>query len=296
MYSIPRLHPHDGGVVHRAGLDLERGDVVLRAKPVGGQGIQEPRPAVEDADVGSVELVGRAEQKVDVEGRHVQGEMGGVVDGIHQEPGPDGLGKASRFRDVVDRAEGIGGKADGDKAGLRGDLGGHVAIVQPAGGKQLHFLHDDAPLGKVQPGAAVGLVVELRDDDLVSRGHFAYQGVAQGEVQGRHVVAEGDAAPVRGSQEGRDGFAGFLYGRVGFVRRDEHAVGVGVAGLVVPGNGIDHLLRDLRSAGTVKVGQPVPVMGPGQGRKIFPATRARLFVENHSLHLLWGACFPEKSK
>ena len=227
----------------------------------------------------AVELVGRAEEEVDVHGDHVEREVGRGVDRVDQQPGADGARELPRQGDVVDRPQGVRGVADGDQAGFRGDLAREIFRVEPAVGPEGHLADLDPPLAQMEPGAAVGLVVELGDDDLVPRPHLAHEGMREGEVQTRHVGPEGDLPGARSPQERRRRRPRRVDDHIRFARGDELAVSVGIRAPVIAGDRLDHRIRNLGPRRTVEESERPAVPDPGESGEVLAGALAVGFGE-----------------
>ena len=146
------------------------------------------------ADVRPVELVGRADEEVAVPRPHVDQVVRGVVDRVDERQGADRAGEPHGSRDVVDRAEGVRRGADGDELRALADLALEVVPVERAR-REIHP-HDAefaAALARQRlPGADVGVVVELGDDDFVAGAERAAERPRGVERQRRGVGAEDD--------------------------------------------------------------------------------------------------------
>ncbi len=196
---------------------------------------------------GPEELVGRAEQEVAAERLHVDGPVQGVVHGVDDRDRADLAGARRGARHVADRAHRVGGVVERDHLGAPGlDHALEGVPVQGAGrGVDRHLAHEDTALGEVEPRSAVGLVVDLGDEDLVTGLQFASDGLGEEEVQGRHVGPEGDLVGAA-AEEVAQRLAGAGDHGVGLLGRREEAVDVAVA----------------RRRGT-RAWRPGPAAGPG---------------------------------
>ncbi len=78
--------PSMAGWFKRTGLDAIGRGGILHAQARGRQALERAGLRVQNADVRSVEFVGRAQQKIGIQGAHVQGKVRRVVHGVdHQE-------------------------------------------------------------------------------------------------------------------------------------------------------------------------------------------------------------------
>ena len=153
----PRL-PHVGRLRVLGGqaqrLDLSRG---LAAR-------------VHEPDVRAEELVGGAEQEVAAHGLDVDRAVQRVVHGVDDAPGAGVAGERGGPRHVVDGADGVRRVAEGDDLRLpRPDELLERRPVERAGREVHRGLADHEPaLLELQPGTAVGFVVERADHHFVA--------------------------------------------------------------------------------------------------------------------------------
>src|ERR1700678_1299985 len=112
---------------------------------VGSQTLEMLAFAVENSHVRAEELVGGAGEKIAVEGAHVDGAVGSVVDGVDVAEGSGLPRQLDDLGDVVDGAGGIGRIAGGDEAGARANFFRQVLHVERAiGGVESRGADDDA--------------------------------------------------------------------------------------------------------------------------------------------------------
>ena len=251
--------PHDALVVQGPGFDPLRGQVRSRLKLRHVELLEQRSSSEERAHVRPVELVGGASQEVAAEGAHVHDRVGRVVHGVHEDERTVAVRQLHRGRNVVDRAEGVRGGADGEEPGPRSEgVRKAVEVERARGGIHRHRADGQAALPlQGAPGIHVGVVVELGDDDLVPFAPAPAEGARQVEGQRRHVRAEGDLARRRvqeiGQRRARRGES-----RVGLEARGVAPVGVGVVVEQIVGHGIDHLARDLGPTRPVEIGDREP--------------------------------------
>ena len=115
-----------------------------------------------------------------------------------------------------------------------------------------------------QPGGDIGVVVHVGDDDLAARRQHLADAEADEADERGGVHAEADFGRVTGVDQQRHAFA-----RIGDCLVDGDAAGIAAAALHVVGNemvgdGVEHVLRDLRAGGVVHEDE---VAGPPQRRK-----------------------------
>ena len=91
----------------RAGFPAVGERVGRGANLVGIEAQQVLALAVERAHVGAEKFVGRAGEKIAVEGADVDGTVGGVVDGVDEHEGAGGVGELGDFGDGIDGAYGV---------------------------------------------------------------------------------------------------------------------------------------------------------------------------------------------
>ena len=157
-------------------------------------------------------------------------------------------------RHVVDRAQGVGGIADGH------DLGALIQEIPQSGHVQRVILDVEvdpahgraAVLGHHDPGRDVGVVVHAGDDDLVAGSDLTAQRAADAKRERRHVRAEHDFLRRSGVQHVGDGLVRIVQHGVAALAGGERAAVVGVAVGQVVADGVDHRLRHLGAAGVVE--------------------------------------------
>ncbi len=146
-------------------------------------------------------LVPRADEVVAAPGLHVDRPMRAVMDAIDEELGPDRMGRLRHRRDIDERAERVRGRRAGDEPRPVAEQGHEVFDVQ--GAALPHPPPDDAgPHGfERRPGRDIGVVVEVRHDDLVTRAEPLRDAEADEADEGGRVHAEADFGRVVGVQE-----------------------------------------------------------------------------------------------
>ena len=176
------------------------------------------------------------------------------------------MGEVDDFLYRIDGADCIRGVSDRDQFGVLVDLAARSAMsrVQSSSWISTQRTVTPAIFAMSEPGRDVGVVVEAGEQDLVSGLEFAANGAADGEGQRGHVRAEDDFVSAAVQEVGH-GAAGSGDHRVGAAAGGVGSAGVGVVVAQVVGDGVDHALRDLRSAGAVEEGGGVSVDGLGQG-------------------------------
>ena len=124
------------------------------------------------------------------------------------------------------------------------------------------------PLARELPRHQVGVVLHLRDDDLVARPQPLADGAGQQVQPLGDVLGEDDLARVGGAEEGRHLLAGTLVERGRFLGEGVNpAVNIGVVTLVVVALGVQHGQRLLAGRRAVEVDQRHAVVDPsGAGR------------------------------
>ena len=115
------------------------------------------------------ELVGRADQEVAAERLHIDWAMRRIVHGIDPQPC---AGVMRYLRDTcnrVHRADRVRGVADRHHPRPGVQFGDQIIEAKRAiRGVELDLLDDDPLLGQRQPRRAVGVVIELGDEDLIA--------------------------------------------------------------------------------------------------------------------------------
>ena len=224
--------------------------------------------------MGPIELVGGADEEIRTQGAHVEDEMRGVMNRVHQQQGAHGVGEFACEFDVVHGAEGVRRVADRNEPRAGADRGAQVRGIEPAVRVQPHLTHDDAGGTQARPRRAVRLVIELRDDDLVSRRPPPFERMAQRVIERRHVRAQRNAGGVLRTEKCAE------YG----ARAPERGIDVGRSGeapsairiVVAVGfrDRADHLPRNLGAARAVEIHQGMARLGAGEGRKVAAAIEA----------------------
>ena len=238
----------DALVVERAGLELEGRLAKLGAEAQGAHDLGGLAPRVEHADVRREELVGRAEQEVAVEGGDVDDAVQRVVHGVDHGQGSGRSRHLDDAPDVVDGAHRVARPDGGHDPGALVQQALEDVPGERAGrGVDGHLAHDHAAILQREPGAAVGLVVELGDEDLVALLHVVHQAVSQQEVERRGVGSEGHLVPIATEEVG-EGVAGVGQHVVGLDGGREVPVGVRVVVDEIVGHGVDDALRYLGAA------------------------------------------------
>jgi hypothetical protein len=101
-----------------------------------------------------------------------------------------------------------------------------------------------------EPGRNVGVVIEARDQDFVARLQFAADRARDHVGQRSHVLSEDDFVGTAMQEVSHGGAGGCDHG-IGAASGGVGSGGVGVVAAQVVGDGVDHALRNLRSAGAV---------------------------------------------
>ncbi len=154
-----------GAQLEPLGHRVRGGQQLVRA-----QGLQQFRGGGQRAVVRAEELVRRADEEVRAERPHVHRRVRRVVHTVDVQQGARLVDQPRDLRDRGHGADEVGGGGHRDQAGARGELRGDVVGGQLPGGRvEIRAADGDAyPLGRLRPGADVGVVVELGDDHLVA--------------------------------------------------------------------------------------------------------------------------------
>jgi hypothetical protein len=176
------------------------------------------------------------------------------VHGVGPRERPDARGRCCDPRGVCDRAKGVRGERERHHARALAHEPLESVLVERAVARPDRRVthHQVVILRHEQPGRDVGVVVEVRHDDLVARLERAGHGVREQEVERGHVRSEGDLLRLAPGEVGGGG-ARPLEHEVGLHRATEGAAEVGVRRGEVLAHRLDHLGRGLRAAGAVEV-------------------------------------------
>jgi len=117
---------------------------------------------------------------------------------------------------------------------------------------EVHLSYEDALLLQCQPWGAIGIMIQAGDYDLVAGRRILP--IARLNWKVSVVMLDRRRSRTRRRvQEVRHRLVGDRQHGVGLPAGPERAVGVGVAACQVAAHRVNHLLRHLRAAGTVKV-------------------------------------------
>ena len=242
-------------VCERSRLEA-RSDRLVGRRPhlVGPPRPQELLPAERKAEMRPEELVRRAEENVDAEGRDVDRPVRCVVHRV-------GPGKGTRLvREpddpprIRDRPDGVRGEREGDDTGALGQLLLEVVEVEGRVGVDFHEAHLKIEVVReLQPRRDVAVVVEACDEDLVAGRERPSERAREREVERRHVLAE-DRLRGRTAEEASRGGVRQLDELVAAAAGGERSAEVRVGLAEIPGDRVDHGTRALSSAGSVEEG------------------------------------------
>ncbi len=222
----------------------------------------------EHADVRPVELVGGAGEEVAVEASHVGRNVRRRMDGVHEEERARGAGEGGGAGQIVDGPERVRRRAEGEEARARPDGALEISRVErPRLGPHRDEAHRHAALSlEGPPGVDVGVMVELRHDDLVPGSPPAAEGPREMERERRHVRAESDLVG-RSLDEVRQRQTGGGDRLVGLLARRVEPVRVGVVAEEVFVHGRDDGPRDLRASRPVEIRDGPPRVPPLERRE-----------------------------
>ena len=198
------------------------------------------------------ELVRRAEQHVRAGGRDVDRAVRRVMDGVDPGERPRLVRERGDPGHVLHGPDPVRGPRERDHARPVGEPAAKVVQVERRVVVDVDELDAHADVvAELEPRRHVRVVVELRHEDLVAGPQLARQRPREGEVQRRHVGAEGHLLLVAAQEVGgRE--PGVRDERVGGAARREGAAGVRVRLPEVRRDRVDDLVRDLRPAGAVE--------------------------------------------
>src|SRR5262245_41753143 len=162
---------------------------------------------------------------------------------------------------VGDRTEGIGGSAKREQFCSPAELPLEIVPVELSS-RRNHFRQprdDPAVLFQRSPRRHVGMVIQLRQHNLVPRLTIASKSASEMKRKRRHVCSENDF--VRGGvQKIGQSLAGRSDDCVGLNAAGKGPTGVGVVVQEVIAHRVGHANRNLRSAGTIKVSDRYPLL------------------------------------
>ena len=220
---------------------------LVRTPALRGRAADERNP-----EVRTEELVRRADEHVEAERLHVDLSVRAVMDGV----GPRECARCVRqLRDALRVGQGsnrVRGEREGDDPGPVGELPLEVVHVEPAVLVDVDEADDEiAVVRQLEPGRDVAVVVEPRDEDLVTGAEFASDGAREREVERRHVRPEHDLLG-RAAEEPRGGRTSPVEQLLGAPARLVRPADIGVRLPQVGGDRLDHRVRHLCPAGAVE--------------------------------------------
>jgi len=261
-----RVQVVDGGVEPREQLVRQRAGLEAapqragRRRPglVGPPPLDHLGPPVGHAEMRTAELVRRADQHVRPDVADVDRLVRRVMDGVHPGQRPGLVRKPAHPAGVGDCADRVRGPGERDHLGARSELALQVREVQGRVVAQFDVPdHQITVVRDLQPGRHARVVVQARDEDLVTRAERAGSRPGQREVERGHVRPE-DHFPGLAAQE-----PGRLTLGLGQDLADPDAGGVARAevGAGLPeraGDRVTDLVGDLRAARGVEEGETLP--------------------------------------
>jgi len=206
----------------------------------------------------AAELVRRADQHVGTDVPDVNRLVRRVVHGVHPGERPGLVRELAHPARVGDRTDRVGGPGERDHLGARPELALQVREVQARVVVEFDVPDDQvAVVGDFQPGRDARVMVQARDEDLITRAERAGGGPGQREVERGHVGPEDHLARLAAQEPGR------LVLRLGQDLPDAQAGGVHRAqvGAGLPERERDrvaHLVGHLRAAWGVEEGETLP--------------------------------------
>src|SRR5580692_9791473 len=223
------------------------GAKLVRLKP-----LQMITLAVKHPHVRTKELISRTHQEIAVERADIDGPVRCVMNRVNVSHRAALVGEANNLLHVINRAYGIRSVTDRNQFGPVGDLALQIGQVESAVVfMNLHHAYGHAALFERAPGRDIGVVIKMREHDFIPRTKFTPNGAAHGESQRSHVRAENDLIRITAEEVGHGGPRARDH-RIAPATGCISAAGVGVVALQIIGDGIDHSLRNLSAAGTVK--------------------------------------------
>ena len=225
-----RDHSGESLVVLGAGFPTVRDFVGRGPNLVGMQFLEKLRFSVEHADMRTEKLVGRAGQEVAIDRLHVDRAVRSVVNGVNEAQSSRFVSGSRDRGNIVDGSDGVRGVADGHEfRSLIDQRVESIEVERAVFDVHVGGVNDGAALFQGPPRGDVRIVIELRDDDLVTLFQLASDGAAESERKGRHVGAERDLVGTASQKVARRrvGLAKHSFGAFG---RGECTVSIGVRG------------------------------------------------------------------
>ena len=270
-------------VRERARLEPARDRLSGRPHVIGRQCLEQLAAPPEDAQVGTVDLVRRADEEVGAERGDVDRHVRRPVDRVDPEVRAGRMDAVGDLADRVDRADGVRRETDRDEP--RPGPESVVEVVEPQRavvGLDADPAHDEVALaGDRQPRRDVGVMVHAREDDLVAGREARPDRAAERERDRRHVRPEGDLVRVGRPEQVGDRGPRARDERVGLGARREGAMGVRAAVREVVADRVQARVGDLRARGTVEPGDGHVAVSSREGREARPD---RLDVIGRDVH------------
>jgi hypothetical protein len=166
------------------------------------------------------------------------------------------VGQLGHPRDVDERTDRVRGPRERDNARAVREQRLEVLEIQRRIVADLREEHAQVEVvGELEPGRDVGVVVELRDDDLLARGQLPPERAGEREVERRHVRPE-DHFAVVAAQKLSARAPCFRDELIAAAARFERPAEVCIRLTQVSGDRVDDDVRNLRAARPVEERDP----------------------------------------
>ena len=245
---------------HRPGAVVQEN--VLNHLPAAQKGrhrLQQRLPRPEETHAGgATELVGGADEKVGVYGRHINRLVGQALAGIHEHTGANGMGCGDHLIQGIAATEGIADVHQAHQSGALIELGPEILQIQLTGFGDAHMAqHAAGALRQQLPGHQVAVVLHHREENFVPLLEVGVTPGARHQIDGfAGIAGEDNLAGTGRTHEGRRRAAGRLKGIGGtgteLVRTAMH---VGVVAAVVLLQRFEHLTGLLAGGSVIEIDQ-----------------------------------------
>ena len=241
----------------------------------------------------AVELVSTAGQKITAPVLHIHQRMRRIGHRIHETERPHCFSQSHGTLHIVDSAQRIRSGTHCHQSRARCHLSLEIIPVQLSACRVQPYRtqHETTVLGDGLPRPAVGVMVQVRHDNLVARLQTTPDGTCQMERERGHVGAE-DYFVRCAVQEIRIGLACGENDGIRLHAGGEGPMRIGVVVEQIVGDGRRHTRRHLRTAGPIEIRHRMPALLALQCRKV----RTDGFDSEHGHGVFTLRCGSPRSK